>query len=104
MEPVVEMVFGSKVYGTSTPESDTDYKGVAIPSGKYIILQQVFSSINTSTGNDSSKNTKDDVDREIYSLHYYLKLLAEGQTGAIDMSFTPKKNIIQTSPTWEKIS
>lgn len=103
MKPIVEMVFGSKVYGTSTPESDTDYKGVAIPSGKDIVLQKTFSSINTSTGNDSSKNTKDDVDREIYSLHYYLKLLAEGQTGAIDMLFTPKEYIIQTSPTWERI-
>lgn len=101
--PIVEMVFGSKVYGTSTPESDTDYKGVGLPTARDIVLQRSFKSINTSTGNDNSRNGKDDVDREIYSLHYYLDLLSQGQTGAVDMLFTPKENIIQSSPTWDKI-
>lgn len=89
MKKIVEMQFGSHVYGTSTPQSDTDFKGLAIPDKKDIILQRAFRSINTSTGTDNTKNTKDDIDREIYSLHHFMKLLTEGQTVCLDMLFTP---------------
>jgi len=32
MKCIVEMVFGSHLYGTDTPESDKDYKGVFMPA------------------------------------------------------------------------
>lgn len=103
MEFIVKMKFGSQVYGTSTPESDTDYKAIYLPSANDILLQKVKGSINQSTGNDKTKNTKDDVDMEILSLQKYLQLLSEGQTVALDMLFVPDEHIIETSPTWEYI-
>ena len=39
---VVKMKFGSHLYGTSTPLSDTDYKAVYIPEARDIILQPQF--------------------------------------------------------------
>lgn len=83
------MQFGSHVYGTNLPTSDTDYKAVAIPSKRDIILQRAFKTIQDSTGDDKSRNTADDVDKETFSLHYFMKLLTEGQTVCLDMLFTP---------------
>lgn len=96
MRKIVEMQFGSHVYGTNLPSSDTDFKGLAIPSSRDIIMQRSFKTINESTGNNNSRNTKDDIDREIFSLHYFMKLLTEGQTVCLDMLFTPEKFYIQS--------
>lgn len=97
---IVRMEFGSTIYGTRVPESDTDYKGVLLPPAKEILLQRAKSGISKTTGNDDSRNGADDVDDEMYWLHNYCKLLSEGQTGALDMLFTPEKHIIQKSPLW----
>jgi predicted nucleotidyltransferase len=41
MELIVEMRFGSHLYGTATPESDLDFKGVYLPEARDILLQRV---------------------------------------------------------------
>lgn len=87
--PIVYMKFGSHLYGTNTPESDTDYKGVFIPSPRDVLLGRIPKTIHTSTGNPSLKNTPKDVDVEWFSLHQFLKLACEGQTVAIDMLHAP---------------
>jgi hypothetical protein len=89
---IVHMGFGSHVYGTNVPTSDKDFKGVALPSGRDIVLQRAFNSINESTSTDATRNTQDDVDSEIYSFHSYLKHLMDGQTVALDMLFTPRSH------------
>lgn len=93
MKTIIEMQFGSHVYGTNLPTSDTDFKAIAIPNGRDIILQRAFRTINESTGNDQSRNTAEDIDRETFSLHYFMKLLIEGQTVCLDMLFTPESFI-----------
>jgi len=100
---VVKMLYGSHVYGTNNEDSDTDFKGVALPPARDIILQRSFKTISKSTGNDVSKNTKEDVDDDCYALHYYLKQLLDGQTYALDMLYTPKQFYELSSPIWEMI-
>lgn len=102
MNLVTRIEFGSHLYGTNTATSDHDYKGVRIPSAEEILLQRV----KDSTGHqvirpEGERNTPEDTDDETYSLQAYLKLLAEGQTVAIDMLFAPKP--IVTTPLWEHI-
>jgi predicted nucleotidyltransferase len=102
MNLVTRIEFGSHLYGTNTPQSDHDYKGVRIPSAREILLQRV----KDSTGHqvirpEGERNTPEDTDDETYSLQAYLKLLAEGQTVAIDMLFAPKPIVI--TPLWEHI-
>lgn len=99
---VVRIEFGSHLYGTSTPESDHDYKSVHIPTAKEILLQRV----QDSTGHkvkryEGDRNKPDDTDDESYSLQRYLTLLAQGQTVSIDMLFAPRP--IVTSDLWEHI-
>lgn len=100
---LVKMRFGSHLYGTATPDSDTDYKGVFMPSKRDILLGSIVKSDSFTTGNDKSRNTAEDVDTELYSLHYFIKLAKEGQTVALDMLHAPDEMLIHTSPTWRAI-
>jgi predicted nucleotidyltransferase len=80
--------FGSHLYGTDTINSDTDYKGIFLPSKDQCILQNVPKSINFSTGKNNSKNTNEDVDINLWSLQYFLKLVSKGETNAIDLLYS----------------
>lgn len=104
MTLLVKMLFGSHVYGTNTPESDTDYKGVYVPALEDFYLGRVRDSINYSTKSDGTqKNSKDDIDFEIFSIRKYLSLLLAGQTVALDMLFTPQEFWVEFNPAWEII-
>jgi hypothetical protein len=88
MLKIVEMYHGSKLYGTDTPESDTDIKGVYVPSVMDIVLQRVKPCI-TESSNTKGKNTSHDTDRDFYSLQRYLQMVAEGHPMALEMLFAP---------------
>lgn len=91
MNEVIKMKAGSVVYGTALPSSDTDYKGVILPTAREILLGKVHDSLVLNTNKSDSKNTSEDIDQEYYSLSRFLKLVIEGQTGALDMLFTPEQ-------------
>jgi len=103
MDLIVKMVFGSHLYGTATPTSDRDYKGVYMPTAHEIFLGRVPKSYNSSTGDCVSKNTADDVDCEIYSLHYFLRLACQGETAALDMLHAPDSALEVSSPLWGRL-
>ena len=90
------MNFGSVLYGTSTPESDVDYKGIFLPTKEQILLQEIPKHIKADTKDKHSgdKNTKDDVDIELYSLSYFLELCLKGETVGMDMLHCNNDNII----------
>ena len=104
MNTIVKIKFGSHLYGTNTPQSDTDYKGIYLPSLRdvYVGKFKEHISYNTKTGSDQ-KNSKEDIDYEVYSLHYFLDLACAGETVAIDMIHAPKEMILISSPIWEAI-
>jgi predicted nucleotidyltransferase len=96
MKLIVQIKFGSHLYGTSTPQSDLDVKGVYLPSARDVLLQQIRPMISDSRPKEhGEKNTADDIDREAYSLQRYLELLAQGQTVALDMLFAPDWAMMQ---------
>ncbi len=103
MNLIVKMKFGSHLYGTETINSDVDYKGVFLPSKKDILLGNIPKCYNYSTGNSHSKNNPDDVDVEIYSLHYFIKLACDGQTVALDMLHAPENMLVKSSDIWKTI-
>ena len=85
MNSVMKCLFGSKLYGTATPQSDTDYKEVFIPTANEILLGKYQDVISQGTGDSHSKNTSDDVDNDKYSLRKFINLLCDGDTFAMDM-------------------
>jgi predicted nucleotidyltransferase len=105
MQAIVQIKFGSHLYGTATTASDLDIKGIYIPTAKDIVLQRVQHVISFKRAKShGEKNTPEDVDREIYSPKKFLDLLAEGQSVALDMLFAPS-NAMLSSPhkEWHEI-
>ncbi|BBC78153.1 nucleotidyltransferase [Escherichia phage EcS1] len=96
MKTVMKGYFGSHLYGTSTPESDVDYKEIFVPHPRDILMCQAMNHTNLNTNNSSSKNSKDDVDHELFSLKYFFKLAAEGETVALDMLHTPSNLVVKS--------
>ena len=96
MRTVMKGYFGSHLYGTSTPESDVDFKEIFVPHPRDILLGTAMNHTNLNTNNTATKNTKDDVDHELYSLKYFFKLAAEGETVALDMIHTPADLVVKS--------
>ncbi len=101
MKTIFKSLFGSKIYGTSIPSSDDDFKGIFIPDGKDLILQRAPST--QSFNSNTIKNTKDDIDIEFFSLQKFFHLLTQGQTVAFDMLFTPQQFWQDSSAEWQYI-
>ncbi len=69
MDLIVEMRFGSHLYGTATAQSDLDYKAVYLPDARDILLQRVQPALALPPAKDpGDKNAPGDIDREIFSL------------------------------------
>ncbi len=104
MKTFYKCEFGSKIYGTSIPTSDSDYKGVFLPSDREIVLQKVPKVITNNTKiDDTKRNVSTDVDSEMFSLQQYMKLLLEGQTPALDMLFCPREFVLERANGWDNL-
>jgi hypothetical protein len=91
MRTIVNIRFGSHLYGTATPQSDLDFKAVHVPAAADILLQRVRASVSEKRAKaEREKNLPGEVDRESYSLQKYLGLISEGQTVALDVLFAPE--------------
>lgn len=102
---LVRMRFGSHLYGTNTPASDTDYKGVYLPTRREAMLGRIPKTWTQNTKHGSAeRNTAGDVDEEVYSLHYFLDLACQGQAVAIDMLHAPVPMLTQASLVWHELS
>lgn len=116
---IVLMPFGSNLYGTEVNMddltdkektesdnylSDRDYKGIYLPTKKDIYLNTISKSRKFDSKIDSNaKNTPDDIDCEIYSLQYFLKMALDGDTAAMDMLHCPEDLLIQSSDIWKNM-
>ncbi len=81
---------GSRLFGSDTPLSDVDVKGVFLPSKESLYLQtapQQFSS-NTNPSDSERKNTVSDVDVTVWSLQFWVKLLQRGDINAVSLLFS----------------
>jgi hypothetical protein len=90
---------GSHAYGTSTPESDFDYRGAAIPPEEYFFGLDNFEQadgkgtvehVNMGLANKLPY----DADITVWSLMKMIKLAADGNPNMIELLFTDESNII----------
>ncbi|QOI66578.1 hypothetical protein [Erwinia phage FBB1] len=105
MKTVIKSYFGSHLYGTSTPESDVDFKEIFIPDARDVVIDNAKNHFNMDTNSASTRNTKDDIDHELFSLKYFFKLASKGETVALDMLHTPDESIVKSDlpEVWEFI-
>ena len=66
---IFECITGSRLYGTSTPDSDYDYRGCAIPPLK--ILTHPFENF------DQKDSGFEEKDKSIYNLKKFFQLCAD---------------------------
>lgn len=103
MKVICKVLAGSHLFGTNTPESDKDYKGVYLPSLEAVILGNAKNTIVESTGDPNAKNSKDDIDTEFWSLKKFFDLIYQANNHALEVLFAPDSHIIETSNVWEEI-
>jgi len=91
---IFEGVTGSRLYGTATPDSDYDSRGVCIPPLE--VLLDPFMRFNV-------KDSFDGEDRSIYDLGNFLKLCSDNNPNVLEMLFIPDSFVMYKTKTWDKI-
>lgn len=102
MKSIFKTIYGSHLYGTSLPTSDTDIKGVFLSDAEKILAEDTASTFTQNTNKDSNrKNTSEDTDLQLTSLKKFLRDLASGQTYALEFLFSPKQFWVEKpDPMW----
>lgn len=84
---------GSHAYGTATSESDTDYKGIAIPPKEYYLGLKTFDGYNNNVGKQE-RNTKDDVDVSVSSIKKFVNSAMQGSPNELELLYLKDYEII----------
>lgn len=93
---VYEIVHGSKAYGTETQSSDTDIRGVYIPSQEYIYRLGIKK--------DFINKTEGDIDTVYHSLNKFGWLLYKNNPNILEWLFVPEDCIrVMSVDFFEKI-
>lgn len=92
LDVIFNGVFGSHLYGLSTPTSDRDYKGVYFPTTQDLIFNEY---------KDSIENQTKEVDTTLYALPKFVKILGKCDTVSMDMLHTPIEFTEKSSTLWE---
>ena len=79
--------FGSRLFGTSTPQSDLDIKHIELPSLGHLLMGRGVSN-RVATTNGEGKNGPEDVDVEHVPLQRFARDFYEGQTYALEIAFS----------------
>ena len=93
MEKLFTTNYGSKLYGTQTPTSDTDLKHIILPELDTLLLaKKVENKVKKTNAEKNTRNGVDDVDEEFIPLQIFARHFVEGQTYAIELAFALEGN------------
>src|SRR5574343_618486 len=87
MKKILETLAGSKLYGTSTPESDTDVRG--------IVMQPIKDLINPFQRFE--QEVKSDEDTTFWSLDKFFHLADAGNPNILETLYANEKSIISVT-------
>lgn len=90
---IAKILYGSHLYGTFTPESDLDYRGIYLPTLRDCLLGTVKDTVTDTTEEDT----------QYYSLPYFLRLAAQGQSVAIEILSAPDSAIVEDGDVWRRL-
>lgn len=101
-EIIFKTIVGSHLFGTNTPNSDTDIKGVFVPSAESIIVPNLHTNhMSFNTGDSKSKNTSSDTDEEYFAVHKFLDMLYRGDMIATEIMFA--NQMLEDNADWNYI-
>lgn len=84
-------ISGSRLYGTSRPQSDHDFRGFVLPPFEYLL------------GVHSFKDAELEGDHKVYSLHRFLDLASKGDPQLTELFFVPEEQVIHRTPLAERV-
>jgi predicted nucleotidyltransferase len=90
---IFETAVGSQMYGTSTSDSDKDFRGVCIPPWE--IQNSLLQNFDQQDGWDGKFE-----DRVIYSLKKFLTLCKDANPAIIELLFSPEKLWVTCHKEW----
>jgi len=99
---ISKVIFGSRLFGTNTPESDTDFVNIFMADSRRLINHLYVPAREDGT-NKATKNTASDVDDKCYDLRHFIKQALGGQTYVLELLHAPKSCLIFTSFVWDYI-
>jgi predicted nucleotidyltransferase len=86
---IAKVTYGSHLFGINTPESDFDYKVIALPSAEDILLGRTMVSSRDGTTNVLLRNLPGDVDYDTFDLLKFVELLISATPEALEILFAP---------------
>jgi hypothetical protein len=86
--PVLAVTFGSAIYGTATPQSDTDLRAVFLPTPEEILTGQV--NFGSEGNEDHRRMSAGDLDVAGYSLMRFLGLMGRMDMLAVEVLFASR--------------
>lgn len=89
---LMKCLTGSRAYGTSTPESDTDIRGIFCAERK---------AITTPWFPIREMTLEDEEDGKLYELTNFMKLFADQNPNILELLFVHEEDVIETSPAYE---
>lgn len=95
MTILAKVLAGSKLYRLDNAQSDTDYKGLFMPSPQDCLLLRAPRNIQQKSGEGANK-----IEHEAFALQEFLKLAANGEDVAITMLHCAPSDILENSLTW----
>lgn len=99
------ILFGSRLYGTYTKESDYDYKIVYLPDIKSLVLNN-YNITKSIQEKDIEKDCNLKIESEFMSLHKFISLAKESQIMAMDMLWAPetyRHDAVTRDDVWDSI-
>ena len=90
---ILEYVSGSRLYGINRPDSDTDIRGLYLPT----LADNGLTAQPLEEAADDNQNVK------FYSLRKFFSMASSGNPSVMEMFFLPKDSIIISSPIYERI-
>lgn len=84
---VLRTPFGSRLYGTNTEASDSDFLEVFVPT-LHEMMQNNVRKVTRICTNKDTKNSSNDVDVVSYTLHHFIELLIAGDSNALDAAIS----------------
>lgn len=92
-EVLFAAVTGSRLYGTSTPQSDIDVRGIALPPAPYHLgFAHTFEQFENKTN-----------DTVVYSLKKFFTLAVDCNPNITELLFVPEEMSLLAGPVWREI-
>lgn len=91
---IVKHLAGSHAYGTSTPTSDTDYRGIFL-ANKEFIMTPFF---NVREVNDTSEE-----DTKFYELNRYMKLYLDANPNILETLWVDESDIVESTDIYDHL-